>query len=53
MPYRAQRLHYDFDALLLSHEVEGGKFILTRLLIWWSSHLLAICCFGGKPWSEL
>jgi hypothetical protein len=53
VPSRAQRLRYDLDALLRCDEIEGGRFILTRLLIWWSSHLLAVCCFGGEPWSEL
>ena len=48
-----RRLPLDFDALLCRDEIEGGRFTLTRLLIWWSPHLLAVCCFGGEPWSEL
>jgi hypothetical protein len=50
---RSAHDRYDFDALLCSDEIEGGRFILTRLLIWWSPHLLAVCCFGAEPWSEL
>ena len=51
--YDADPYPLDFDSLLCRDEIEGGRFILTRLLIRWSSHLLAVCCFGGEPWSEL